>query len=155
MSVRIIENYEQLESLTGQELGVSEYFTISQEQINRFADVTLDRQWIHVDEERAKAESPFKSTIVHGYLTVSMLPYLWAQIMEVHNLKMQVNYGIEKLKFNQPVLSGGAVRLRARLLSVNNLRGIIKANIGVTMEIKDNPKPAFEGTVIFVYHFNK
>ena len=94
----IINSYEEFEKLVGQQIGVSEYVQIPQERINLFADATLDHQWIHVDTERAKVESPFKSTIVHGYLTLSMLPYLWNQIIEVNNLKMMINYGIEKMK---------------------------------------------------------
>ena len=94
---------------TEKELGLP----ITQEQIDLFADATLDHQWIHVDTERARTESPYKSTIAHGYLNLSVLPYLWGQILEVNNVKMLVNYGIEKLRFNQPVLAGGAVRLGA------------------------------------------
>lgn len=152
---RIIENFEELQALEGQELGVSEWQEITQEQINQFADVTLDHQWIHTDVERAKAESPFHSTIAHGYLTVSLLPYHWEQLVDVRNLKMQINYGIEKLKFGQPVITGSKVRVRATLQSATNLRGVVKACIGIKMEIKDCQKPALDGTIIFVYHFNK
>jgi len=155
MSKRIINSFEELQSLIGQEIGVSDYHQFTQEQINLFADATLDRQWIHVDVERAKAESPFKNTIAHGYLTLSILPHLWEQIMEVKNLKLQVNYGIEKLKFNQPVLVNDRVRLAAKVINAVNLRGVIKANIGVTLEIENNRKPAYEGEVVFLYHFNQ
>lgn len=149
----VINSFEELEKLIGKDLGVSDYLTISQEQINRFADATLDHQWIHVDEEKAKAESPFKNTIAHGYLTVSLLPHFWSQIVEVGNLKMQVNYGIEKFKFNQAVRVNSRVRLHAKLNNAMNLRGVTKAIIGVKMEIEGNPKPAFEGDIIFLYHF--
>ena len=118
-----------------------------------FADATLDHQWIHVDTERARTESPYKSTIAHGYLNLSVLPYLWGQILEVNNVKMLVNYGIEKLRFNRPVLAGDAVRLRASLVSLANLRGIAKAEIKVSLEIKDSPKTALDATVVFLYHF--
>jgi len=149
----VISSFEELESYVGKELGVSEYITISQEQINMFADATLDHQWIHVDTVRAKAESPYKTTIAHGYLNISVLPYLWEQIIEVKNSKLTVNYGIEKLRFNQPVLVDSQVRLRAKLNSVINLRGITKAEIQVSMEIKDNKKTALDATIIFLYHF--
>ena len=152
---QIIENFEQLKALEGQEIGTSEWQQITQEQINKFADVTCDHQWIHTDVERAKAESPFHGTIAHGYLTISLLPYHWEQVIDVQNLKMQINYGIEKLKFGLPVLTGSYVRVRAKMLSVTDLRGVVKACIDIKMEIKDCPKPAFEGTIIFVYHFNK
>ena len=153
MSQLIINNFDEFAQYTGQELGVSDYLKITQEQINRFADATLDHQWIHEDTERAKTESPYKSTIAHGYLNLSVLPYLWAQVLKVNNVKMLVNYGIEKLRFNQPVLVGSEVRLRASLLSLTNLRGIAKAEIKVSLEIKDCPKTALDATVVFLYHF--
>ena len=154
MSKVILSSFQDFEPYIGKELGVSDYLTITQEQINTFADATLDQQRIHVDTEKAQAESPYKTTIAHGYLTVSLLPVLWAQIVEVRNTKLLVNYGIEKLKFNQAVTVGSQVRVRAKLVSAVNLRGITKAEIGVEMEIKDNNKPAFQGSVVFLYHFN-
>lgn len=153
MSKIIIGSHAEFEKFLGEEIGVSEYLEITQEQINKFADATLDHQWIHIDPEKAKA-SPFGSTIAHGYLTVSVAPYLWRQIAEIHNLKMMINYGIEKLKFNQPVTVGSHVRLRAKLHSLVDLRGVSKAHLQVTLEIKDNPKPAFTALIVFLYHFD-
>ncbi len=153
MSVIIIGSFAEFEKFVGQDLGVSDYITISQEQINLFADATLDHQWIHVDAERAKTESPFKSTIAHGFLNLSVMPHLWDQIVEVHNSKLTVNYGIEKLRFNQPVLVGSEVRLKAKLHSLVNLRGTTKAEIQVVLEIKDNKKSALEAIIVFLYHF--
>ena len=149
----VINSYSEFEQYVGKELGVSEYLKITQEQINLFADATLDHQWIHVDVEKAKNESPFKNTIAHGYLTLSVLPYLWAQIAEVKNVKSLINYGIDKLKFNQPVVVENEIRLSVKLVSLINLRGVAKAEMKVTMEIKDCPKNAFEGVIVFVYHF--
>ncbi len=154
MSKVIINSYQDFEQYVGKEIGTSDYLKITQDRINKFAEATLDYQWIHIDEERAKVESPFKSTIAHGYLMVSILPYLWDQIIEVHNIKMLINYGIEKLKFNQPVIAGDEVRLNVKLASLVNLRGIAKAELKVVLEIKDSPKSALEETVIFLYHFN-
>ncbi|TGD79469.1 MaoC family dehydratase [Hymenobacter wooponensis] len=154
MSNLTIRSLAELQQYEGQELGVSEFYTITQQQINQFADATLDHQWIHVDAERAKTESPFQATIAHGYLTVSLLPYLWSQIVSIENLKMQVNYEIESLRFNQAVTVESAVRLRAKLLSVKDLRGIAKARIEVTLEIQDSKKPAYTGVITFLYHFN-
>ena len=153
MNKVIISSFNELEKLIGQELGISEYHEFTQEQINLFADATIDHQWIHVDKARAKAESPFGDTIAHGYLTLSMLPHLWCQIVDVQNLKLQVNYGIEKFKFNQPVLVNSRVRLVARVINAVNLRGVTKANIGVKLEIEGNKKPAYEGEIVFLYHF--
>lgn len=154
MSKVVIKSFQELESLIGQELGTSEYHEFTQDQINLFADATLDHQWIHIDAERAKKESPFGDTIAHGYLTLSILPHLWNQIVDVQNLKLQVNYGIEKFKFNQPVLVNNKVRLVAKLINAVNLRGVCRANIGVKLEIEGVKKPAYEGEIVFLYHFN-
>lgn len=155
MSKIVISSFEDFEKYIGKDLGESDYLQITQERINLFADATLDHQWIHTDVERARKESPFKSTIVHGYLTLSVLPYLWDQIIEVNNLKMMINYGMDKMKFGQAVLSGQSVKLRTKLQNLLNLRGAVKAEIKFTMDIKENGKKALEGTAIFVYYFNK
>jgi len=153
MSKLIIKSHEEFERYVGKELGVSEYVTITQEQINKFADATFDHQWIHVDDERAKREGAFGGTIAHGYLTLSMLPYMWDQIVQVENIKMLVNYGIESFRFSQPVVVNSNIRTRVKLRSITNLRGISKVHLDVTMEIEGNRKPAFEGDITFLYHF--
>ena len=153
MSKVIINSYHEFAALLGKNIGVSDYVELSQERINQFADATLDHQWIHVDPERAAKESPFKSTIAHGYLTLSMLPYLWNQIIEVKNLKMMVNYGMDKMKFGQAVKSGESIRLVADLQSLENLRGIAKAQIKFSIEIKESPKKALTGVATFLYYF--
>ncbi|AVM56662.1 acyl dehydratase [Bacteroides heparinolyticus] len=150
----IINSYEEFEKLVGRQIGVSDYVDLPQERINLFADATLDHQWIHVDAERAKVESPFKSTIAHGYLTLSMLSYLWSQIIEVNNLKMMINYGMDKMKFGQAVLSGQRIRLVADLHSLSNLRGVAKAEIKFAIEIEGEKKKALEGIAVFLYYFN-
>ncbi len=153
MTRRIINNYGDFEALVGQEIGVSEYITITQEQINLFAEATIDHQWIHTDPARAAVESPFKSTIAHGYLTLSMLTYLWFSIVDVRNVKMVVNYGLEQLRFNQPVLVNSRVRARVTLVSVANLRGITKIQVKIVLEIEGNKKPAYDCIATFLYHF--
>lgn len=155
MDKLIIGSYDEFEKYVGQELGVSDYLNINQERINLFAEATLDHQWIHTNPERAKKESPFQNIIAHGYLTLSLLPYLWGQIIEIRNVKMIVNYGIEKMKFNKAVVVGSDIRLRVKLTSLTNLRGIAKAEIQFALEIKDSNKNALEGTVLFLYHFNR
>ena len=154
MSKVIIESYDEFAKLLGQQIGVSDWLEVDQDRINQFADATLDHQWIHVDVERAKAESPFKSTIVHGYLTLSLLPYFWNQIIEVHNLTMMVNYGMDKMKFGQAVLSGQRLRMVADLHSIANLRGTTKAEIKFAIEIEGQKKKALEGIATFLYYFN-
>ena len=154
MSKLIINSYEEFASHLGQQLGVSDWLTVDQDRINQFADATLDHQWIHVDPERAKVESPYKSTIAHGYLTLSLLPHLWGQIIEVNNLKMMVNYGMDKMRFGKPVLTGSRIRLNATLKNIENLRGICKAEISFTIEIEGQRKRALEGVATFLYYFN-
>lgn len=149
----VINNFEEYQLYEGKEIGSSQWHTINQDQINRFADATLDHQWIHVDEERAAKEEPFKSTIAHGYLTLSLIPYLWKQIADVRNIKMEINYGVENFKFGQAVLVNNEVQLKAKLKSIVNLRGTVKVIIEATLIIKDQKKPAYTGDVIFLYHF--
>lgn len=154
MEKLIINSYEEFEAHLGQELGTSEWVTVDQDRINKFADATLDDQWIHVDVERAKAESPYKSTIAHGYLTLSLLPHMWNQIIQVNNLKMMVNYGMDKMKFGQPVITGNSVRLVTTLQPITNLRVTCKAEIKFRIEIKETGKKALEGIATFLYYFN-
>lgn len=154
MSKVVINNYEEFAAMLGKNIGISDYVELTQERINLFADATLDHQWIHVNPEKAAVESPFKTTIAHGYLTLSMLPHLWNQIIEVNNLKMMVNYGMDKMKFGQAVKSGESIRLVADLLSIANLRGTVKVEIKFAIEIKNQKKKALEGVATFLYYFN-
>ncbi|WP_219226449.1 MaoC family dehydratase [Pedobacter antarcticus] len=149
----VIRNFEEYKSYLGKEIGVSKWHKIDQHQINKFADATLDHQWIHVDKERAEKEGPFNATIAHGYLTLSLIPYLWKQIADVQNIKMEINYGIEQFKFGQAVVVDSEVQLKAKLKSIINLRGTTKVIIEATLIIKGQPKPAYTGDVIFLYHF--
>ena len=148
-----IKNYKEFEACLGKELGLSSFHKITQDQIRQFADATLDHQWIHTDAKRAETESPFNATIAHGYLTLSLIPYLWKQVVDIQNLKMEINYGIENLRFGQAVVVNSEVRLKVKLVAIANLRGITKATIGIELEIKDQRKPAFTGEVVFLYHF--
>lgn len=153
MGKRIINNYQEFEALLGQEIGISDYIAITQDQINKFADATLDFQWIHTDPERAATESPFKSTIAHGYLTLSMLTYLWFNVVDVRNVKMIVNYGIENLRFQQPVLVNDKIRAKVTMHDIKNLRGIAKIQVKIVVEIEGQKKPAYDAIVTFLYHF--
>lgn len=153
MDKLIINNHQEFEAYVGKDLGVSSWHQITQDQINQFANATLDHQWIHTDPERAKS-GPFGTTIAHGYLTLSLMPYLWEQITAFNNVKMLVNYGIDKLKFGQPVKVDDEVRLKTHLKGLTNLRGISKTELDVELEIKDQKKSAFTATMIFLYHFD-
>lgn len=151
----VINSYEEFAQHLGQELGKSDYILVDQDRINLFADATMDHQWIHVDTEKAKAESPFGQTIAHGYLTLSLIPVLWEQIIEVHNLERMMNYGMDKMKFGQPVLSGQSVRMTTTLSEIQNLRGAIKTTIRFVIDIKETGKKAVEGDATFIYYFKK
>ncbi len=151
----IISCYEDFLPYLGKEIGTSDYIQIDQNRINLFADATLDHQWIHVDVEKAKAESPFGQTIAHGYLTMSLLPAMWNQIIEVRNLERQMNYGMDKMKFAQPVLSGQSVRMVTHLHEIANLRGAIKTTIKFSIEVKETGKKTLEGLATFIYYFKK
>lgn len=149
----IINNFIEYKALEGKIIGDSAWHTIDQAQIDRFAEATLDYQWIHTDKEKAEREGPFKSTIAHGYLTLSLIPYLWKQIAEVRNVKMEINYGIENLKFGQAVPVNSDVKLQAAVKSVTDLRGTVKVVVEAKLLIRDHAKPAYVGDVIFLYHF--
>ena len=148
-----IKSHEEFEQYLGKELGISNWHCIKQDQINLFAEATLDHQWIHTDTEKAATDSPFKTTIAHGYLTLALIPYLWKQIVSIQNLKMEINYGIEKLRFAQAVTVNSELRMKVSLAGIVNLKGVTKANIALELEIKDQKKPAFTGEVVFLYHF--
>jgi acyl dehydratase len=148
-----IRSHKEFADYLGKELGVSNWHTITQEQINLFSDATLDHQWIHTDVQRAETEGPFKATIAHGYLTLSLIPFLWKQVIDIQNLKMEINYGIESLRFAQPVIVNSKVRLKVKLSEIINLRGVTKATIGAVLEIDGEKKPAFTAETVFLYHF--
>ncbi|MBO5539001.1 MAG: MaoC family dehydratase [Prevotella sp.] len=153
MAKLIINSYDEFAAHLGQELGTSDWLLVDQARINLFADATLDHQWIHVDTERAREESPYKSTIAHGYLTLSLLPYLWNQIIDVRNIKMLVNYGMDKMRFGQPVITGSRVRMSTKLHNIQNLRGVCKTEVAFKIEIENQRKPALEGIATFLYYF--
>ena len=150
-----INSYKEFAAYEGKELGASEWVLISQERISRFADATDDHQWIHVDVEKCKAESPFGQTIAHGYLTLGMIPLMWSQIIEVNNLERMMNYGIKDMRFGQPVLSGQSIRMRVSLNDIQNLRGAVRTNVNFVIEIQETGKKAVEGIATFIYYFKK
>ena len=148
-----LNSYEEFAAHLGEQIGVSDWLEITQDRVNLFADATLDHQWRHVDTERAAKESPYKGTIAHGYLTVSLLPYFWQQLIEVNNIKMMVNYEMDKMRFGQAVRVGSKVRMVASLNNIENLRGICKAQIKFAIEIEGQRKHALEGLATFLYYF--
>jgi acyl dehydratase len=119
--MRIIESLDELQGFIGQEVAVSDWTEITQQQVNLFAEATGDHQWIHVDVERAKRESPFGAPVAHGFLTLSLLPMLMANAISMPDVKMGVNYGLNKVRFTAPVPVGSRVRARVTLLEMEVL----------------------------------
>jgi acyl dehydratase len=131
----------ELPSLKGQELGTSDWIEVTQERVNTFADATGDHQWIHVDVERAKAESPFGGPIAHGYLTLSLMVPLVSQTYTISDSKMGVNYGLNKVRFPAPVPVGSKVRARVTLKDVEEVAGGLQNTFAVTIEREGGDKP--------------
>ena len=151
MAARMVE-YNDVKSLVGQELGVSDWHLVTQEEINAFAQATHDHQWIHLDVERAKKESPFGGPVAHGYYTLSLAPHLMSQIWGVQGIKMGVNYGLNKLRFPAPVPIGSRVRARATLNNVADVEGGMQVSVGLTFEIEGQDKPACVAEGVYRYY---
>ncbi|TQS42101.1 MaoC family dehydratase [Cryptosporangium phraense] len=139
----------ELPSLKGTELGSSDWFEVTQERVNLFADATDDHQWIHVDPERAAAESPFGGPIGHGYLTLSLLIPMYAQVLRVTDATMGVNYGLNKVRFPAPVPVGAKIRLTATLKDVEEVAGGYQLTIGAVIEAEGASKPVCIAEPIF------
>ena len=143
MAQRIIASLDEMKSLVGQEIGVSEWLEIRQDRVNAFADATLDHQWIHVDPERAKRESPFGGPIAHGFLTLSLLPEFAHQAYRIDApFKHGVNYGLNRLRFTGPVPVGSRIRARFVLESIEDHDWGVQSVWGVTVEVEGREKPA-------------
>jgi acyl dehydratase len=139
----------ELEAAEELELGTSGWETIEQSQIDLFAEATHDHQWIHVDPEMA-AQGPFGTTVAHGYLSLSMLPYFVSQVLNVADVRMGINYGTEKIRFTAPVPIGSQVRLKATLRGSERRGEGVLYRLGVEIEIKGSEKPALVGEVLYL-----
>jgi len=134
-------------------LGVSEWLLVDQQRIDRFAEATGDRQWIHVDVERARRESPFQRTIAHGYLTLSLIPELLSRLIVIQGVKTAVNTGVDKLRFSSPVLSGSRVRLLAEIKDARPVPpSALRVMFHVRVEVEGSVKPALLANVSYVYY---
>lgn len=136
-----IHGIDQLRSLIGQEVATSDWLTISQERIDQFAEVTEDRQWIHIDADRAQRESPYGTTIAHGFLTLSLLSYLISQAIEMHGFRMGVNYGFNRVRFTAPVPAGSNIRARFMLNTLDEIPNGVQLTWGVVIEVEGATKP--------------
>jgi acyl dehydratase len=139
--MRAIASIEELKSLVGQEVTVTDWFDISQERVNLFAEATGDHQWIHLDVERSRKESPYRTTIAHGFLTLSLLPMIMQSAISMPESKMSVNYGLNKVRFPSPVPVGSRVRGRLFLQDVEDIEGGVQISWRVTIEREDGDKP--------------
>jgi acyl dehydratase len=138
----VIETPHSLKDLVGREIAVTDWFTVTQDRIRQFAEVIEDRQWIHVDRERAQRESPYGTTIAHGFLTLSLMSHLMKQAIQIRSgVRMGMNYGLNRVRFPSPVRADSQIRARVSLHSVKELPDAIEAAFGVSVEGQDSEKP--------------
>jgi acyl dehydratase len=149
MAARIINGAAGLREVVGEHIGYSEWMEITQERVDKFAEATGDFQWIHVDVERAKKESPFGGPIAHGYLTLSLGPVLMPQVLQTTGFKLGVNYGCNKVRFMSPVPVGAKVRLGVKVLAVDDVPGGVQQTLEFAFETEGATKPSCVAEVIF------
>ncbi len=147
----VVVDLDELRAKVGSHLGYSSWHTVTQEEVNLFADATGDHQWIHVDPERAKA-GPFGTTIAHGYFTLSLGPVLLGEILSVQGVRFAVNYGLNRVRFPAPVPVGSRLRLGATLESLDDVDGGSQASVKCTFEVEGAAKPSCVADAIFRYY---
>jgi acyl dehydratase len=153
MPPKILAKPQDLKNLIGLELTPTDWFTVTQDRINKFAEATEDRQWIHLDEPRAKKESPFGATISHGFLTLSLVSHFMKQAIEVHSgVRLAVNYGLNKVRFPAPVKAGAKIRAKIKVESAKELPACIEAIFAVTIEAEAAQKPSCVAECIVRYY---
>jgi acyl dehydratase len=137
-----LHTLEELKQWVGKEVAVSDWLQVTQDRIDRFADATGDHQWIHVDPARAARESPFGSTIAHGYLTLSLLPHMMMETLDIQGGRMSINYGLDRVRFAAPVRAGDRIRARFSLAKLEDIAGGIQHAWHALIEIEGQHKPA-------------
>jgi len=138
----MVETPRSLNDLVGREIAVTDWFTVTQDRIRQFAEVTEDRQWIHVDRERAQRESPYRTTIAHGFLTLSLVSHFMKQAIQIRSgVRMGINYGLNRVRFPSPVLADSQIRARVSVQSVKELPDAIEAAFAISVEGQDSEKP--------------
>ena len=151
-ALTVIPSLRAVKDFVGRPLGVTDWMTITQEQVDAFAAATGDRQWIHVDVERARRESPWKSTVAHGYFTMSLAPVLMEQLVEVRGHSMAVNTGVDKLRLRAPIRTGARVRMAAEIQSARDLPGGgVRVGVTVRFEVEGEARPACVARVNLAY----
>ena len=153
MAAMVIESLQALKELAGRELPVSDWLTMTQERIQQFADVTEDRQWIHLDGERARKESPYGATIAHGFLTLSLMGFLMKPVIEIRSgVRLAVNYGLNRVRFPSAVKAGTRIRARGSLVAVKELSDAVEAIFSVSIEREGGGKPCCVAEWIVRYY---
>jgi acyl dehydratase len=142
MPPRQIDDLAELSSLIGQEVGISDWLAVGQALIAAFAEVTGDRQWIHLDAERCRGESPYGTTIAHGFLTLSLLSQLHAQAVQVGGFRRAINYGLNRVRFPAPVPAGARIRTHSTLQALEQIEGGVQLTWMITIEVEGQPRPA-------------
>ncbi|MCU1352396.1 MAG: putative enoyl-CoA hydratase 1 [Acidimicrobiales bacterium] len=142
MAATVLDGIDEVRAAVGRHLGYSDWADVTQQQVQQFADATGDQQWIHVDDERARAESPFGGPIAHGYLTLAMSNLFLPQIVEVRGVSLGVNYGTDKVRFPAPVPVGSRLRAGAELLAAADIAGGVQTTTRITIELDGGTKPA-------------
>lgn len=150
--MQIIKNLDELATWMGREVGCSEWIAIEQDRIQKFADATGDQQWIHIDAERAALESPYKSTIAHGYLTLSLLPMIFESCVRIDGIGMAINYGLDRVRFPAPVLTGQRVRGRLTLDQLGPITGGVQAHWSATVDVQNGDKPVCVAQMLTRYY---
>ena len=152
--MRIFKSPEALQAAAGEELGVSQWVGVTQERIDRFAKATGDRQWIHIDVERARRESPYRATVAHGYLTLSMLPVFIYDVIRLEGVRQSVNYGSNRVRFPAPVPAGSRLRGRIRLVAAEPMQGGgLRVTLQTTVEIEGSERPACVAETMAVHYW--
>jgi acyl dehydratase len=144
---RLVVRFDELPGLVGQDLGVTDYVEITQEQIDTFADATNDHQWIHTDPKRAE-DGPFGTTIAHGFLTLSLIVPFWTELFDVENVTTKVNYGLDRVRFTSPVRVGARLRMRSQISVVQEVSGGFQLTTDNVIEIEGEDRPAVVATFI-------
>jgi acyl dehydratase len=147
-----IADLDHLRRLHGQDVGVSDWYEVTQERITAFADATDDHQWIHVDVERASRESPFRTTIAHGFLTLSLVSALMRNALSIGGLRMAINYGLNRVRFMAPVAAGARIRASIALASITDIDGGVQATWTVTIEREGSSKPCLVAEWLVRYY---
>jgi acyl dehydratase len=149
----VVETALSLKDFVGREIAVTDWLMMTQDRIDRFAEATDDRQWIHVDRERASKESPYGTTIAHGFLTLSLVSHFMKEVIQIRSgVRMAVNYGLNRVRFPFPVRAGSRIRARIGLLSLKQLPDALEATFSVSMEIENSDKPCCVAEWVVRYH---